>query len=429
MFYPDIKQTTRAALLLGVAVLMTACAGSDPQFSPSGNAISAPRPKQTFNDYVETSRAQLRAVLSEKRFDLEEHPFGDYSLDQIVEMREPFLDQPDQVACNAAGNTAKNGAGTGFLLVHGLTDSPYWLGDIRAELNERFPCATLYGVLLPGHGTVPGDLIDVNFEDWLATVRFAVQKFDQDIDHIIPIGFSTGAALIGRDIDSHRDDDRFRAMILLSPGFEAKSGMAGVTPYARYVRRWVGQGENNDPAKYGSMAMNGAAEFHLLTAPYRDGTIGTFDLPAFVVISSDDQTVKPEAAVEFFCNKVQSDNKEMIWYQGAIAAPDSIENCDGIDVVASANAPLRTLNHAHTAITLSPDNPVYGVNGTFHACGHYSNADDLKTCQTGNSAQYGELNLLETVEPGTLRRGTFNPDFSNMIDKMAGFIRTAITAP
>ena len=344
-------------------------------------------------------------------------------------MRAPFATGPDKAACDAAGNDVAHGKDVGFLMVHGLTDSPFLMTDIRDTLQSKFPCATFHGVLLPGHGTVPGDLLDVRYEEWIETVQYGMNSFADTTNRIIPIGYSTGATLIGREFDAHRGNSHMVAMILLSPGFATKSEQAWLTPYARYVQRWVGQGENSDAAKYGSMAMNAAAEFYLLTEPYRDGTVGEVDIPVFMVASSDDQTVDPVIAADFFCSKVTNDNKRLIWYQGEEHLIEEHPLCDGVDIVKSADPDWRTLNHAHTAITMRPDNPHYGMDGIIRRCDHYEEQSPNSKCQTSSNAVYGELNLAESASPGSLRRGTFNPDFVSMLDKMTHFIEVSLEVP
>jgi esterase/lipase len=423
-----IFQTGLTSLALLGLLATSACAKPDTALEPSGAEITAPAAGTSFDDYVQSTRQQLRDVLTQMRFSHEEKPFGDHTIDQVVDMRAPYTLGPVSTTCTTEKTDQPRGNGVGFLMVHGLTDSPYWLSDIRDDLRNRFPCATFHGVLLPGHGTVPGDLIDVEYEDWLETVRFGLNSFGDEVEHIIPMGFSTGAALIGRVYNEEPDKDRVSALVMLSPGLGAKSEQAWLTPYVRYVKDWVGVGENNDPGKYGSMAMNAAAEFYLLTKPFGDGSLSDFDVPVFGVVSSDDQTINPERVSDFFCNKVTSAQKQLIWYQGEIPTSDGGATCDGIDVVRSENHEMRTLNHAHTAITMSPQDPIYGLDGVVPDCGHYDDETARSQCQSGVNILYGERNLFDAAPAGTMRRGTFNPDFPGMMDKMAVFIAKAITA-
>ncbi|NIY77086.1 hypothetical protein HED22_15645 [Thalassospira sp. HF15] len=422
-----ILKTGLASLALCSLLATGACATPDAALDPSGAAVTAPAAGTSFDDYVQSTRQQLRDVLSQTRFASEEKPFGDHSIDQVVDIRAPYALDPVGAACDAEDIDLSQGKGVGFLMVHGLTDSPYWLSDIRDNLRDRFPCAAFHGLLLPGHGTVPGDLLDVEYEDWLKTVRFGMNSFGDDVKHIIPMGFSTGAALIGRVYGEQTNKDRVSALVMLSPGLAAKSGQAWLTPYVRYVKDWVGVGENNDPGKYGSMAMNAAAEFYLLTKPYGDGSLPDFDVPVFGVVSSDDQTINPDVMLDFYCNKVTSRHKQLIWYQGETVAATGLPDCTGIDIVRSENHEFRTLNHAHTAITMSPTDPIYGLDGSAPECGHYEDTAARSRCQSGTDTMYAERNLFDTAPAGTLRRGTFNPDFASMMDKMARFITTSLS--
>jgi esterase/lipase len=421
--------TGLTSLLLGSVLIIGATSGAHAQYEPSGTPITAPAPQTAFSEYVDATRQQIRTVLKAGPFAHENKPFGPFKLDQVVDMRSPYSIAADKAACDIAGRDLAQGEKVGFLAVHGLTDSPYWLTDVRDQLRVQFPCAVFNGVILPGHGTVSADLIDVRYQDWIDTVRFGLDAFDSDITHIIPIGYSMGAALIGREVAERNTDPRISAMIMLSPGLAAKSEMAWLTPYVRYVKKWVGQSTESDPVKYSSMAMNAAAEFYLVTEPYRDGSITPSNVPLFAAISSDDQTVNPLVAVDYFCTKNNASLTHMIWYQGETNALDEHPKCDGIDVVKSANDQMRTINHAHTAITMSPENPVYGLDGVIRDCGHYSDPADQLTCKTGPDTVYGERNLVESATPGTLRRGTFNPDFGPMMDKMVTFVSATLGAP
>ncbi|HAI31238.1 MAG TPA: hypothetical protein DCM48_17190, partial [Thalassospira sp.] len=75
-----------------------------------------------------------------------------------------------------------------------------------------------------------------------------------------------------------------------------------------------------------------------------------------------------------------------------------------------------------------PNDPIYGLDGSAPDCGHYDDPDALSRCRTGNDVMYAERNLFDTAPDGTLRRGTFNPDFTGMMDKMKDFITTSVTA-
>ncbi|WP_073956397.1 carboxylesterase [Thalassospira sp. TSL5-1] len=429
MPFPRFTARAQIWFVLAGLCLVTACDKGPERYEASGHAITTPQPGTPYDKYVSESRDKVRAALSDIRFKQEKQPFGPYSIEDAVDIRSPYAIKPDSAACSQKGKNVANGHGVGFLMVHGLSDGPYLLRDVATSLHEAFPCATLHGLLLPGHGTVPGDLRDISRDDWQNMVTYGFESFDANIRHIIPVGYSMGAALLVRAAEDHRNDPELSGMVLLSPGFKAYSDLAWLSPYMRYVMPWVEKHGDHDVAKYETLAMNAAAEFQLLTVPFNEYTLPPLTVPVFMAVTSDDRSVRSEVALHFFCGKVESDDRYMIWYQGEEkAVEDRIQPiCDDVDIVKSANPDYRTLNMAHIALTMSPDNPHYGLTGDFRRCDHYTEPADYKACKADNNdAIYGETNLVESATPGTLRRGTFNPDFGRMMIKMTDFVHKAL---
>lgn len=92
---------------------------------------------------------------------------------------------------------------------------------------------------LPGHGTAPGALTDVDWENWLAASRLAVREAAPDADdlplHLV--GYSNGGALAMKYALDALDAPELRKpqqIVLLSP-------MIGVTAFALCrIRRATG---------------------------------------------------------------------------------------------------------------------------------------------------------------------------------------------
>ena len=82
------------------------------------------------------------------------------------------------------------------VLLHGLTDSPYSLRHVaRLYQSQGF---VAIAIRLPGHGTVPAGLTNVEWEDWVAATHLAVREARRRIGPTLPlhiIGFSNGGAL------------------------------------------------------------------------------------------------------------------------------------------------------------------------------------------------------------------------------------------
>ena len=82
------------------------------------------------------------------------------------------------------------------VLLHGLTDSPYSQRHIARFYRDHGFVAIV--PRLPAHGTVPGALTDVVWEDWVAATRLSVREARSRVDPSAPlhlVGFSNGGAL------------------------------------------------------------------------------------------------------------------------------------------------------------------------------------------------------------------------------------------
>lgn len=168
------------------------------------------------------------------------------------------------------------------LLVHGLSDSPYALRAVALTLQRAG--VTVYGLRLPGHGTIPAALDTVHWRDWLAAVDLVVRQIRRDHPDapFWYVGYSTGATLGLKHatgaIAAGREDLLPRRLILLSPAL----GVSPFAPLANLQRlisrwgvapkaRWADVGPEIDPYKYASFAKNAGAQIaSLISALYAD---------------------------------------------------------------------------------------------------------------------------------------------------------------
>jgi alpha-beta hydrolase superfamily lysophospholipase len=162
------------------------------------------------------------------------------------------------------------------VLLHGLTDSPYSLRHIALRYAEHGFVAI--GIRLPGHGTVPGGLTDVHWEDWAAATRLAVREARRRVPAPAPlhlVGFSNGGALaVKYSLDAIEDPRLPRAdrLVLLTPmigitRFARFAGLAGLPavlpPFAKAA--WLSNLPEFNPFKYNSFPVNGARQSYRLT--------------------------------------------------------------------------------------------------------------------------------------------------------------------
>lgn len=162
------------------------------------------------------------------------------------------------------------------VLLHGLTDSPYSLRHIARAYHANNYVSI--AIRLPAHGTVPGALTDVAWQDWMAATRLAVRDARRRIGPSLPlhmVGFSNGGALaLKYALDALEDQGLTRPdrLVLISP-------MIGITRFARFAgfaalpsifpafakAAWLSVLPEFNPFKYNSFPVNGARQSYLLT--------------------------------------------------------------------------------------------------------------------------------------------------------------------
>jgi len=223
----------------------------------------------------------------------------------------------------------------GILLVHGLTDSPYHLRSIGHLFADNG--YYVIGLRLPGHGTVPGALLNVTWEDWYAAVQFGARMVQDKIENLKNSkfyvgGFSTGGALtlryamdtlIAQDTQDMRIPDK---LLLLAPAI----GVNRLTQFMdwHHIISWISCFEKfkwleikpeYDPFKYNSFAKNAADQvFDLTNANWKlikeisdDDSLCTNVPPIYAFQSRVDATVKTNKLLEMFA-KIASDKSELL---------------------------------------------------------------------------------------------------------------------
>ena len=218
------------------------------------------------------------------------------------------------------------------VLLHGLTDSPYSLRHIAERYRARGFVAV--AIRLPAHGTVPGALAEVEWEDWMAAARLAVREARRRAGAGKPlqiVGYSNGAALALKYALDALDDgklERAERLVLISP-------MIGVTRFARFVglaalpayfpafakAAWLEMLPEFNPFKYNSFPVNAAWQSHRLTdalqrridADARDGKLKALP-PVLTFQSVVDFTVSAPAVVSAFYALLPPNGSELVLF-------------------------------------------------------------------------------------------------------------------
>jgi alpha-beta hydrolase superfamily lysophospholipase len=255
------------------------------------------------------------------------------------------------------------------VLLHGLTDAPYSQRHIAQTYRDHGFVAIV--IRLPGHGTVPAGLIDVEWQDWTAATRLAVREARRRIGPSAPlhlVGFSNGGALaLKYALDAIADPQQARPdrIILISP-------MIGITRLARFAglaglpallpafakAAWLGIVPEFNPFKYNSFPVNGAVQSYRLTQVLqrevdqysRSGQLA--DLPPIITFQSVmDFTVSTSAIISALYDRLPNNGSELVLFDvnrtvkfGALLRPSA-------DTALTRLLPSRSRNYRTTVIT------------------------------------------------------------------------------
>lgn len=426
-------QLLKLIAITTLSICLIGCSVENIWLTPSKQAIGVPQNLNLpFEEYVQDSRKIIEEVITKQRFSNADSPYvGGYSAADVVNMRAPFqIPQHSAVLCEQK----KAGAGKGFLLIHGLTDSPYILKNIAQSLAVKYPCALIRAVLLPGHGTVVGDTLAMKYQDWIAITEYGVRSFDkiESVQELFLVGFSTGTALAIKHLKTAVDTQKIKGLILLSTAVKARSDFAWLSQYVRFFKQWFQIKRERDAARYSSFSVNAAVQFYQLTKDIMSQQYAV-NVPVLMAVSADDATISAEAAREFFCKYVQHERKLLLWFNGFSAK--SRLNCTGIYEIEQADLEQRFAdtdykyaNLSHTAVAGDPGDNHYGVNGVYRDCKSYETKDDQfwRACLSDQGVKiFAEKNVKNMPavlgKTGMWRRGTFNKDYQKLLQSILCF--------
>jgi esterase/lipase len=415
---PHLPWISLALCAGGLALLLAACASRgelEARHAPS--RVEMPSPDGDFAAYVAQSKAQIAAA---------NRAIGKELDPQVLEDRAPFELAPDPERCPRTADGRQQRAA---LLIHGLGETPY---AMRA-LGERFAaaCFLVRAILLPGHGTVPGDLLDVGHAAWVEATRAGAQSFAGLTERLYLVGFASGGTLA---LDYALGEPppvapELGGLVLLAPAIATRSGHGRLTrdhpPRALLPAGGFAQLlPDEDPVRYGSLARNAERQLDALIERVDDRE-RLLALPVFMALSAADAVVDPAAARRWFCRQLIGP-RALIWYTSGASAPD---DCRFVELRASDPWP-GILDLAHPALPIAPDDRRYGARAAYADCEHYYwetdtpawliCADPEKT-PANSAVRYGEI-TGQNLAAHVVRRLTYNPDFDALVARILTFI-------
>lgn len=347
----------------------------------------------TFQDYTQ----HMQNIVALGRLDLNEQ-----NRNQIIQANSPFELRPTR-------STKK-----GILLIHGLYDSPYSVREIGNHLAKQG--FLVRALLLPGHGTLPGDLLKIHYEEWIKATTYAVNSFANEVEQLYLLGYSMGATLA---LYQASEKHSIAGLLLLAPALKPKRLMAYFLDWHQFFN-WSTRYPNyyqyvpqKSYARYESFPYNAAKQVcRLMNITLKRLRSNPLNMPLFVVATQDDESVNTKAALQFFHQYKNPKSRLILYTASPLKFFDS-----RIEVRNSAFPEHKILNFSHTSIPFASSNPHFGINGDYQDFQHYKS--DFK--KNPGDIFHGAI-IQKNLQNHTIQRLSYNPDFDGMMTKLEDFL-------
>jgi len=360
------------------------------------------------------------------------------------------------------------------VMLHGLSDAPYSLDAVGRLLHERgFHVVWLR---LPGHGTHPGALRRVDWEDWMAATALALSHAASRAPGkpLYVAGYSTGAPLALLHVLRAIEDSSLvmpTRLVLFSPAIGV-SDFAAFTNFAALFAplpglekaAWLDVMPEYDPYKYNSFPVNAGLQIWSLTralekAMAKAQAEGTLDRipPVTAFQSLVDSTVAAADLVRRVFSRLPANGHELVVFdvnrnkmlssliaRGPTKEFDALVSAPALPfrlaIVGSASErtrdvdlwvreagkreavamptglawPDNVFSLGHLAVPMPVDDPMYGLEPR--------TAPDGLAIPLGRGAPLGEAGAL-TIGLGQLARLRSNPFFPVIVERIDAAVR------
>ncbi|PCI23075.1 MAG: hypothetical protein COB67_13080 [SAR324 cluster bacterium] len=384
-------------LILLASFSFIGCTAKQEQYQTSAEKFSFPWDQGEFSDYL----LATKKYISRNRF------FLDAQHRKLeIEANSPFELYPDPQTCPISGKPEK-----GLLLIHGLSDSPYSMRDLAEEFSKK--CFLVRTILLPGHGTRPGDSTAMTADEWYQVSTFALETLKKDVKHVYAGGFSTGANI---STWLALKDPSIRGLVLFSPAFSLKWEYPTSLATLDLFIDWLNKNPIEDYAKYTSFSINSLRQFYITSARVQEEiTKGNkLKIPVFIALSGDDSVVDVSYVKNVFQENLDFPGNRMMYFTQSQPSPQQQE--DPRIVYRVGNLPDQQIaSISHMAIPNRINNPHYGKNGDYRSCHMTDSNSDYEPCMQAERASLWHGAWGSEAEGKIFSRLTFNPYFDEMV--------------
>lgn len=312
----------------------------------------------------------------------------------VVDMNLPFELRPN----NYDGKKA-------VLLIHGFIASPYVMRAMGKFYLEKG--YLVRAILLPGHGSSPGELLNAKLEHWQQAVDFGIKSLILEAEEIHLCGFSLGGTLA--DSASYRFI--IKSLVKLAPAYGISRFSAFLPSLTNLTAsrllpflQWSSISLDNNLAAYSCFPMHGAAQVYRAIRQLRDlMKYQAINTPSYIAASQEDATVKIAAIIQFMTKDTFPQTQMRLY------SAKTIHNNDPkVTVIDSSKLMPNVLDMSHIAIPIAPDDSYYGKQGSFYGSDQ-------------SNYYFGEVHHRNVIHR-PFKRLTYNPDFYGMLNHIDDFL-------
>lgn len=349
--------------------------------------------KLNFSEYIK----QSEQIIANTRQDLKQHP------ELIIKNNAPFELKPDSPNPRF-----------GALLIHGLLDSPFIMRDIGHYLRSQG--LLVRSIMLPGHSTVPGALLNTKYAEWQQAIDYGVATLKEDVEKIFLVGFSTGGSLA---ISHAAKDPAITGVMTLTPAFKINSPFTFLSKWISQINigdraKWFSLCEEIDYVKYQSVTFNAIYQVYQLAFEIQNIAL---HCPLLMIVSDEDKIVCSQTSINYFQNTTNPLNKALFYS----AHPKTFSD-KRILVRNSVYPDMNIFNFCHITLPVAPDNFHYGKNGDYVLASHIKQNVRYGALDNLDMKFYRSLKQLNLTQ-FDYQRLTFNPDFEFMQNQIGDFIQ------
>ena len=246
------------------------------------------------------------------------------------------------------------------VLVHGLSDSPFYLRSIAEALHDQG--STVAVMLMPGHGLIEADadMEDTTLSDrWTKALANVVQIVRPMGQKLYVGGFSAGGALAAQFALRNENDVSglllFSSALGLSENAESMSRIWGMQAIARWVDGdYVTHGPN--PFKYPAVSMSSVIELMEVIwdvrSQYEDKPV---NIPTFVAHSVADVTTPLSGVEAFLANNLGAHTQVIVDQDYQLCHGDLTLNQAQVDEINFPSVKDQIVDRCH----VPKANPLY----------------------------------------------------------------------